>query len=312
MSHFASQARQALKRIAFGDTNLPQQCTVGFFDPQTQVRVWLHGSGAPRDVTHNHVVACAAPFTIAIGSDVGNLPAVDEKARLSLRFEERGGNHQLLGTIALHALPATAPATPEVRLFSLRSSRNHCLPRARLLAHNLHQAYLQASSRKNSQIPIAASEVHAMGVSFICPRPVVLVSVKDEESGNIFPMNLMGPIGNGYFAFALNSSRQAAPLVERAGRVALSSVPIEQAPLARQLGANHWRESLNWNQLPFPLQLSTALQIPVPCFAPRVRKMEIKGVRQMGSHTLFIATMIRDECFAHCLQFFMIHGTYQC
>ncbi|MGA2596984.1 MAG: hypothetical protein ABSH09_08320, partial [Bryobacteraceae bacterium] len=86
-------------------------------------------------------------------------------------------------------------------------------------------------------------------------------------------MNLMGPLGNGYFGFALNSQRRAASLVERAGRLALSSVPFDQALVSRQLGKNHRQEAVNWNELPFPVIPSAALGIPVPAFASRVREM---------------------------------------
>ena len=59
-----------------------------------------------------------------------------------------------------------------------------------------------------------------MIVFFICPRPVVIVSVVHGDEGNVFPMNLMGPIGNGRFAFSLNSTRHAAPITGRAGKLA--------------------------------------------------------------------------------------------
>jgi flavin reductase (DIM6/NTAB) family NADH-FMN oxidoreductase RutF len=148
-------------------------------------------------------------------------------------------------------------------------------------------------------------------VFFICPRPVVLVSVAHGEKGNIFPMNLMGPLGNGYFAFALNSARQAAPLVERAGKLALSSLPIDQFAVARQLGKNHRREFVDWNQLSFETKKSTALALPVPRFALRIREMEVEAVRRLGSHTLFVARILGEEHWAEGAQCFMIHGIYK-
>jgi flavin reductase (DIM6/NTAB) family NADH-FMN oxidoreductase RutF len=151
----------------------------------------------------------------------------------------------------------------------------------------------------------------SMNVFFICPRPVVLVSVMHGDAGNIFPMNLFGGIGDGYFAFALNSMRNAAPLVERAGRVALSSIPFEHAGTARQLGKNHRQEFVNWDELPFRTTRSTALGLPIPEFALRVREVEIEAVRQLGSHTLFFARVIRDVRLRDDLQFCMIHGIYQ-
>ncbi|HEY6987649.1 MAG TPA: flavin reductase [Bryobacteraceae bacterium] len=150
-----------------------------------------------------------------------------------------------------------------------------------------------------------------MTACFICPRPVVLVSVRHEERTNIFPMNLFGSIGDGYFAFALNSVRKAAPLVERAGRVALSSIPFRFAGLARQLGKNHLKESVNYADLPFETTSSTALGLPIPEFALRVREMEIEAVRNLGSHTLFFARVLQDERRGDDLQFCMIHGIYE-
>ena len=39
--------------------------------------------------------------------------------------------------------------------------------------------------------------------------------------------------------------------------------------------------------------------------------MEIEAVRKLGSHTLFVARIIRDERRSDGPQFFMIHGLYQ-
>jgi flavin reductase (DIM6/NTAB) family NADH-FMN oxidoreductase RutF len=199
----------------------------------------------------------------------------------------------------------------ELSLFHVQSCHHYCLPRPRLWAYELYQSFIRWRSDKNPEIPMTMGATRAMNAFFLCPRPVVLVSVKHGENGNIFPMNLFGAIGNGYFAFALNSSRRAAPLVERTGRVALSSIPIGQAELARQLGKNHRRDSVDWDQLPFATRPSPEFDFPVPQFALRVREMEIEAVRKLGSHTLFFARVIRDERRGEGLQFCVIHGLYQ-
>jgi flavin reductase (DIM6/NTAB) family NADH-FMN oxidoreductase RutF len=178
-------------------------------------------------------------------------------------------------------------------------------------AHQLLQMYFQWRRGGDTDVRMDALGTRSMMVFFICPRPVVLVSVMHGETGNIFPMNLMGPIGKDYMAFSLNSSRQAAPLVERAGCVVFSNVPSEQSEVARQLRGNHRQKSVRWDQLPFETKPSAALGIPVPCFALRVREMEVEAVRKLGSHTLFVARVIRDECRSAGPQFTMIHGIYQ-
>ena len=57
---------KALKRLAMGDSIFPQQVTVGMRDPQCEITVWLHGLGAPRDVTNRHVMACVDPLMIGV------------------------------------------------------------------------------------------------------------------------------------------------------------------------------------------------------------------------------------------------------
>jgi flavin reductase (DIM6/NTAB) family NADH-FMN oxidoreductase RutF len=297
----------ALKRTLLGKTNQPQQCTVGIHDPQAEVGVWLHGIGAPRDVTFEHSIACASPFTICIGGtdwqlgDAGKGPA--------LTFREHDGEGRVLAELDLRHTATILTNGPALHLFQVDRCRNYCLPAGRLWAHYLHHAYLRR--RSTSHIRLSTLAAQAMTASFICPRRVVLVSAVWGDRSNIFPMNLLGSLSDGYFAFSLDSTRLAAPLVAGAGAVALSCIPVGQAGTAQQLGKNHKKESVAWGQLPFPTTPSTTLGIPVPCFASRVIELQLETTRNLGSHTLFVSRVVRDERRAAGEQYFMVHGIYQ-
>ncbi len=298
----------AVRRLCLGKTNQPQQCTVGISDPQAEVSVWLRGIGAPRDVTFAHSIACAVPFTICIGD--GEWPRHQNPAEgLALEFREHDGEKRLLAQLGLRQTAAILTEGPALHLFQVDSCKNYCLPQGRLWAHYLHHAYLRW--RSTSHIRMSACEDRAMIAAFICPRPVVLVSAVSGDRSNMFPMNLLGSVSDGYFAFALDSTRLAAPLVAAAGAVALSGIPLEQSEVAQRLGKNHKKESVPWNQLPFPTRPSKSLSIPVPCFASRVIELQIETTRNLGSHTFFVARVIRDERRGEGDQFFMIHGIYQ-
>jgi flavin reductase (DIM6/NTAB) family NADH-FMN oxidoreductase RutF len=308
-------ARKALRRAVLGGADLPQQCTIALRDPQPEVRVSLErsgqGSGAAIDVTHSHMIACAAPSTIAVGLNPEREIAPDSNWMLNLH--QRNGEGALLGQLGLRSSAIIPSRRAGVHLFEVRSVKNHCLPAGRKLSYSLFQAWLRARENRSaySDVPMTSLAARAMTVLFFCPRPVVLVSVAFPGGGNIFPMNLMGAVGNDYFAFALNSHRKAVSLVERAGKVALSGIPFDQAAVARQLGKNHRREDVNWNELPFQTAPSSTLGIRVPAFATRVRELEIASVRRLGSHTLFLARVLGDEHWSDNQQFFMIHGLYQ-
>lgn len=305
------QSGRALKNLVFGDTLLPQEFTVGMVEPQSEIIVLLHGMGIPIDVTHRHSTACSDPFTICIAFNGERRPDNRDLRRLSLRFCERDGQKRVLGEIGLRLTATVSVVGSELLLFGARSSSNYCLPKILLCAHYLFHAYSQWRKVDASDVKMSFLDRRAAIVTFIRPHPVSLVSLVDESGGNIFPMNLMGDLGNGRFGFALKDSRRAAHLVEHAGRVAVSSVPLSQAPFVFQLAANHFKQSIVWDQLPFAIRPSTAFHIPVPVFTQRVREMEIEKVHRVGSHTFFVARIVRDESFTQTAGLCVIHGFYQ-
>jgi flavin reductase (DIM6/NTAB) family NADH-FMN oxidoreductase RutF len=305
------RGRRVIQKILLGDTFLPQEFFLGLADPQTEITVWLHGMGPPVDVTRRHSMACAAPFTVCIAFDEDQKPSEKNLKCLTLSFCERNEQKRLLGEIGLKSTAIILDAGLALVLFEARSSTNYCLPKARLWAHYLFHAYSQWRKVDTSGIDMSFLERRAAMVMFIRPHPVSLVSLTDEAGGNIFPMNLMGDLGSGYFAFALKDSRRAAHLVERTGRIALSSVPLSQAPLAYQLAVNHTKECIEWDKLPFATKMSSTFNIPIPVFTQRVREMEVTKVRSIGSHILFLARIVRDETFSNGLGLSVIHGFYQ-
>jgi len=309
-----SDAHAILKRFVFGSANLRQQCPIGLRDPQSEVSVWLRGLGAPREVTHTHVMAAARPLTLGVGMADKFDPAVNQRNRVSLEFRERSGEKQLLGKIGLRWREAIPIGGEQLHLFETNSCGNYCLPRVQLWARYAHLGYRSWRAQRQygpSNIPIALRELCRVFVFYICPRPVVLVSVRDGNLANIFPMDLLGPIGPRHFSLALHSTSAAVPLMERSRRIALSSVPVEQVSVAYELGQNHKQPCVDWARVPFLTAPSAAFGLPVPRFSLRVREMEIEAVRNLGSHKLFLARTVEDQRWAEGLQLCFVHGIYQ-
>lgn len=302
------QARRLLKRALLGSTEIVQKFHMSLRDPQSEVDVWLHGWGDLIDVTHGHLMACAAPLTIAIGLAPGRRKTAASYPRLSLRFHEHAGEQRLLGKIGLHLDSSFRAGAQEIFLFRATDYSNHCLPWLPLHIHQLLQE--RARRQSKDEVRIARGDNFAMTVFYICPRPIGLVTVGDLNGGNLFPMNLMGSVGGDYFAFALNTNR-AAPLVERARSIVLSTVPLEQEPVVSSLGKNHRKTSIDWSDLPFPTIKPRSIDAPVPCFALSACKMQVEEARSLGSHTLFLARKIAQERLADGPQLFLAHGMYK-
>ncbi|MGA8540598.1 MAG: hypothetical protein WB566_13925, partial [Terriglobales bacterium] len=141
--------------------------------------------------------------------------------------------------------------------------------------------------------------------------PISLVSVAEAGRASMFPLNVMSDVNEEYFAFALTASKIPAQFLESAGRFALSVTPIDQAPVAFALAVNHNMPSTDFRNLSFETRPSLKLRLPVPVFSPRVREMHIESVNRVGSHSLFVARTISDECRACGPEFSVVHGFYQ-
>jgi flavin reductase (DIM6/NTAB) family NADH-FMN oxidoreductase RutF len=149
-------------------------------------------------------------------------------------------------------------------------------------------------------------------VLFICPRPICLASTTESSVGNMFPMNVMGQLDDGYFGFGLKDARSPSNLVDRTRRIALSTIPMQQGDLGYKLGPNHSKKNgIDWNDLPFATRQSPEFGIPIPAFAFRVREMEVEVARKLGSHIFFVGRVVRDERFSEGTEWCVIHGHYQ-
>ncbi len=305
--------RTALRQIIFGPP-IPQFCTVALADPQSEVRVWLKGLGAPLDVTHINVIATAHPFTVGIGLEKIPDEATIKTIPWSLGFSDRSGDTSSLGEIQLSYAETIRIGDGVLCLFRTTRSANRCLPRSVVWRRYLDFARQQQRIAKGPPPPetkMIIRELFALSTFYICPRPVVLVSVVDGNAGNLFPMDLIGPIGGEHFSLALHCSSTAIPLIESSRRVALSSVPAEQISIAYALGQNHKKADFKWHQVPFDLTTSLAFGLPIPEFALAVRELEVVEVRALGSHKLFICRTRVNQLRTHGLQLSFVQGFYQ-
>lgn len=300
----------ALNKIVFGSTRLPEEFTIGLKEPQSEISLFLHGVGAPFDVTLRQSTACTAPLTICIAFHSGESPGPRAYRRAVLKFCERIGQ-RVLGEIRLRFTQSVAIGTSEFALFEVRGSSNFCLPKRWLWAHYALQARSNWQRNDPLDIRMKLLEQRAAMVTFVRPHFLCLVSVGDRSNGNVFPMNLMGDLGNGYWGLALREQRRASQVVKRSRRIAVSGIPISRCAVAFQLVNNHKKDSIDWAQLPFETTDSTNFRIPVPSFATRVREMQIEKELRLGSHTFFIAKVASDERRTDENQACVVHGFYE-
>ena len=148
-------------------------------------------------------------------------------------------------------------------------------------------------------------------IFYTCPRPVVLVSVDDGTRGNLFPMDLIGPVSPDRFTLALRITSPSVEVMKATRRVALSDMPSALTPVIYKLGEHHKKQSIDWGSLPFQTARSGMFQLPYPENAMRVREMEIIDHETVGSHTFFITREVSETVRGAGPQLFHTNGNYQ-
>src|SRR5579864_4526825 len=130
---------------------------------------------------------------------------------------------------------------------------------------------------------------------YICPRPVVLVSIFESMHSNIFPMDLIGPLANGCFTLALRNTSISVPTMIQARRIVLSGVPARLKDAAYKLGEHHRRGFADWDSLPMPLVPSETWGIPAVASALWIRELAVLYSEEIGSHTFFVCENVSER-----------------
>jgi flavin reductase (DIM6/NTAB) family NADH-FMN oxidoreductase RutF len=289
---------------------LPQWSAIGLHPPQELVQVRLRTARGEFDVTRNNVVAALRPLTLAIEMDRALGVALQGAARYELHFVDarEGGT---LGVLGLERQQVWSSDGIQLALFGVTSGTHRCLGGlARPWNHWLQDRAVRAGA-KPGNFALSPAATQQIMIFYICPRPVVLVSVDSGSHSNLFPMDLIGPTASDRFTLALRSTSASVEPMKAARRVALSDVPATEHKTAYSLGAHHKNAQIDWESLPFRLDRSAGFSLPVPEWALRVRELEILDVRTVGSHTLFM-TQARSDCVIRDhAQFFHTSGIHE-
>lgn len=289
---------------------VPRYIAVGERDPQHQIRVVLEGLGPAIDVTRNHVVAGLQPLTIALALPGSVHPKTIRNHPVRLTFSLQSDPAAVLGEVGLRQDGTIQADRATFQLFRRSNHTDRCMPPVAAAVFGLRQGWSEWKKRRQPGFHMDPPDLAAFLVLYICPRPVVLVTVQHGQASNLFPMDLIGPTDSPYFLMALRSTNPSIGLIAESRRLALADVPLEQAGVAYRLGEHHRKERIDWSSLPFETEPSPAHGFPVIRTALRLRDVVVRDVQVVNSHTLFITEVIHEERRDNALQLFHMSGPY--
>jgi hypothetical protein len=270
-----------------------QWVPIGLPFPQDLVRVLLVTRARRLDVTEQNVVAALDPLTVALPASGAVAAVLDTDTPQLELVDERSA--RVLGKLRLQRSRALDASSTGAMLFHVTSGTDGCRPRAEralLRIAGRMRPRRAPSAAAGLQMPQAA--VERLHVFYICPRPVVLVSACEGSEGNLFPMDLIGPFGEGRFTLALRSTSPSVATMKRIRTVVLSDISPADCGTAYRLGAHHKTAAIDWRALPFAVHQTERSRIPYPAIALRARELDLLHHATVGSHTFFVAEVTAD------------------
>ena len=282
---------------------LPQWSTVAVAPPQQMVTATLHWGGQSADVTTDHTVASLVPLVIATSLDAGDHPV------LEYRDNATG---KLLGALRLVQAVSVATGETSLTLYHVAAGEHRCLGWPLRAWNSRLQNRLMRKNRAPQHFAPEPAAVQQLMIAYLCPRPVVLVSVDAPDHQNIFPMDLIGPLQrSGLFSLALRNTNVSIPVMREVRRVALSGIPATMKVAVYQLAEHHKQPLPGWDALALPVRPSREFGIPAAAAALRIQELAIVHSREVGSHTLFLGRIVSDEHLGEGTQLHHTAGFHQ-
>ena len=299
-----------LQSLMLGEAGrLPMWVPIGLAEPSEPVQVLLEGLRETIDVTRNNVVVDMHPLCVAIRLADARVAGRSRGPRLWLSFWERSSGRPL-GHIRLKPSGRIPLRDDALHLFITSGCTNLTAEAPRVRAAYLYEAGRLLFDRNPDNEKMINSQLFCMWLLYCRPRPMAFVSFLHEGEGNILPMDLIGDTDSPYFLLSLDRRRPSLPAITAAGRVALSSMPLQATPHLFALGGNHRMARVDWAALPFATVPSAEYGIPIPADALDVRELEIHQTADAPTHRVLIATTTRWERRAKGSTLCLLHRLY--
>jgi flavin reductase (DIM6/NTAB) family NADH-FMN oxidoreductase RutF len=298
--------KKFLRNILFGQIPVKEYATITVED-RIHERVYLETGGIRKDISGTHWLLCLNPVVFGIwfaNEDVSISFA--EKSGCLLDFMDSESNGTSIASLRLEFLNKIAEQDGTLVLLKLSRARIHHLHFIRISL--LYYKYYR-KPEQNLKI------LKSFAAAYSYPRRVRLISFREGEEFNIFPMDLVGDIPfSTRYVFGLRHSNVTLSRIVETKKMAVSEVSYEFSNVIYELGKHH-REPLSKSDLVFDLVQSEKFHFPIPAWADSYKEIRITSTMNLGSHMLLWGEEVNEKILSpehqHLYHIHFLHYLHQ-
>lgn len=265
--------KKLLNILLFGSTYFKEFPAVSLDEGSIDGQVFFESGEMRFEVSKTHWLLSLEPMVFGVWFErASGFKAVSGK----LVF--KSGQGQIRGKIELNFTESLSEEAGTLFLFEAKSSEVfYGSPFKMRLIYGLH--YKRPGVTFRQFINLAAA--------FSYPRKVRLVSFREKDYFNMFPMDLVGELPNANcFVFGLRHSNKTLGKIIEGKKLAVTAFPPGMKDEVYQLAKHHSGNPPNVGSLPFEVLESGLFRFPIPETALQYDEVEITETRNLGSHML--------------------------
>jgi flavin reductase (DIM6/NTAB) family NADH-FMN oxidoreductase RutF len=273
--------KKFLKKILFSSAAISEYVTVTASTIQEKVALKIGDTAI--DISSNQFLLCLDP--IILGVWVNNETSIPEKHK---------------NATIIFSVNKKVPAIVETELVETITEKDGKLCLLKVVKSKLHHInsfslqLLFSKHYKKPQWPFV--KYASLIAAYSYPRKVRLISFKEGDYFNIFPMDLLGDISqSNRFVFGLRHTNTALSKIIAAKKIVVSEIAFEHKDIIYQLGKHHSSGPPSIESLPFNVLQTEQFGFYIPDWAESYKEIQIIKTIDLGSHMLLWGEVVNEK-----------------
>jgi flavin reductase (DIM6/NTAB) family NADH-FMN oxidoreductase RutF len=272
-----------IKNIFFKNTKVQTFAITRLTKEHVEEKVYLEKGKFTVDITRHHGMICLDPFCIAVWLSADQTNKLDAET-VKIQFKKAG---KLNASIEVSLVEKIPTGHGELLLYKVEKVKNYQLSALHRLAFF---AYFLRSKKNTYHSRKVISALYSY------PRSIIIVSYKDEQYCNIFPMDIQAYIEEeDLYILGLRTTNVTLNKILEARKVVVCDTDAVEISTVYNLGKHSSTSPTPTDQLPFGTTESQLFGFPVPDFSGSYKEIEIIQHKKMGYHMLMVGKVVHAK-----------------
>ena len=272
-----------LIRLFFKHNKIQTFFITRLYPNQVEEKVFFKKDEHLVDITLHHGMICLDPFCIALWLTDNQLDSLDPQS-VKIQFKKGNKLNASVNVSLIHKIPTEHG---ELLLYKIKSVKNYQLS-------PLHRLLLFARFLRSKTNTYYSRKVISALYSY--PRKIIIVTYKDDQYYNIFPMDIQGYIREeGLYFLGLRTTNVTLNKILEEKKVVVCDTDTVDINTVYNLGKHSSTAPTALEDLPFGTTESELFGFPVPDFTGSYKEIEIIEHKKMGYHMLMVGKVVNEK-----------------